>query len=646
MLSPKNYSTSELDEGKTYYKNEKEETEIYEPTQRQLEVSNRVYQRFISMRSERDKRRRAFHGMNLIEYVNYSMDLWNGIVPDEVKATKEDWQSIIFDNKIRGKVKALISMVVASVPYINIIGKDEDDNKHAFQMQRAFDDTNKKNYESYQRFLEAFSCATKGTVIKEEYFCERKKKVKEVSNYNEMTGDVTYREKTVIDGGYGYCKSKIVPLVNFYPNENFPDISGDCIVVSYPRIDEFKRKYGGYKLAKYVNVGKYISDNSEALYKRDAEDTSENIEVLKYYNEFDDELIILANGIWINPQGENMDGIGPIPYNHKALPFTKTVFEPADEEEFYGKSLPDLGAGEQETINALLRMVVDQEVLSIHKPILLGSGNEIDSYSLYPGKTYNITGDISQVREMDLSGANPMSIQLIDYLRKQTDENMSVDLNSQGVFSGGRKTAREAVILDENAKRVASVFRKNLYKLTVFSAMLRIENIKQFYNTPVGKKEKKHPDGRKFIGEDGQPVMVDKMRTIATEDNQGNINYEELKPEMFKGDYILRVDEDVEVPASRMARIESAKALVDEAKAGNTTIDFEEATLDYLVAWGKSPKRFFIPYKQRSKSPEEEQAEADEQAAQYLQQGGGGGVNAMLQRTLGGNQAEEVPEEA
>ena len=82
----------------------------------------------------------------------------------------------------------------------------------------------------------------------------------------------------------------------------------------------------------------------------------ELIEVLKYYNEMYDEFVIVANGIWLNSQTK--EKISPIPFDHHRLPFAKIVFELADEECFYGKSFPDILSGEQETRNALLRLMI------------------------------------------------------------------------------------------------------------------------------------------------------------------------------------------------------------------------------------------------------------------------------------------------
>ena len=65
------------------------------PSEKELSVINNVYTRFTDMKKERDKIRHECDDRNIIEYVNDSVDQYNGIVSDELKATKEDWQSLI-----------------------------------------------------------------------------------------------------------------------------------------------------------------------------------------------------------------------------------------------------------------------------------------------------------------------------------------------------------------------------------------------------------------------------------------------------------------------------------------------------------------------------------------------------------------------
>lgn len=563
----------------------------FNPSDKEVAVINRVFERFTDMKNERDKTRHEFDDQTLTEYVNNSMDYYNGIVSDEVKATKEDWQSLIWDHETRGKIKTMVALVTGARPFVSLIGKTEKDHKYAADMFEVYEDSWKKEDGAYKLYQQALSAACKGTVIVEEMYVEEKVKQKEIIYVDQQTGKVKFKEKEVIKDGYGCVKAEIVPLLAFYPNENSSDIAHDCCVVRLYSKKSFMNKFGKYPNAEFVKNGIWGSDFENCLYKSIAQKSNELVEVIRYYNEDFDEFILLANGVWLNPQDK--DEPSPIPFNHKRLPFVKTVFELADEESFYGKSFPDLLKGDQDTRNALFRLMIDQEILAINKPIMLGMGIEIDSYQLYPGAIKKITGDINQMKEMDISGATQSGFQLLQMLKNSSDTNTSVDPTAQGVHSG-RKTAREAVILDENAKRISGTFQIFIYKLLKERAELRISNIKQFYTKPVQYSVLKDQYGNPVFNSEGEKTQtVPEYRKIPVVKPGKTPAWVSMSPEMKNSNFEIRLEEDFEFVNSRSTRIEMAKSLLEEAKM-NPLINADNATIDYLECIGRNPDKFYI----------------------------------------------------
>lgn len=587
------------------------EKKLFVPSEEEVKVVERVYQRFLDMKSERDKPRREFDNRTLSAYVNDSVDAYNGIVSDEMKATKEDWQSLAWDHKTRGKVKTIVALIVGAKPFISIIGKNKSSQNYAKNMFEIYEDTWTQEKGAYKLFLQALSATVKGTVIVEEMYNEQKVKVKEITSVDQETGEVEFDEKEVIKGGVGHCEAKIVPLLEFYPNENSAEIEHDCCVVKKMTKKAFKNRFGKYPNAEFVTKGDWYYDAAEAKYKSRETNPSAMVDVIRYYNEDFDEFVILANGIWINKQ--KGDNVSPIPFDHKRLPFAKTVFELADEECFYGKNLPDLMRGEQDPSNALLRLMIDQEILSTNKPVVLGMGIEFDSYELYPGATKKITGDVSQVKEMDISGSNPSAFQMLSLLRQNSDINTSIDPTAQGIGSGGRKTAREAVILDENSKRNSGPFQLHIYKLLWDRAELRVENIKQFYTEPLQYNILKDSNGNEQVDENGEPIKTNaKYREISVGKPGKVPKWIEVNPEIKGCEFNLRFVEDYEMPQTQSARIELSKSLVDEAKV-NPLINADEATLDYLDSLRKNPDRFYIKPKPQAIKFQNEQGLPPEQ---------------------------------
>lgn len=582
------------------YKHEEileEQKKSFNPSTEETKVVKRVYQRFLDMKQERDKPRRAFDGRTLRQYVLDSMDAYNGIVSDEIKATKEDWQSLSWDHITRGKIKTIIAMIVGARPFMSITGKNRKSHEYAEEMFQVYEDTLKQEKGSYKTFLQALSATTKGTVIVEEMYVEEKVKRKDIKSVDQETGKVTYEEKEVIKGGAGKVMREIVPLLDFYPNENSADIEHDCVKLKKFSKKAFLNKYGKYENAEFVMAGNLYFDMETGEYRQQATDPAQDVEVLSYYNEDWDEYIVLANQIWINKQAN--DGVAPIPFDHKKLPFRKTVFELADEEEFYGKSFPDLAKGEQDPANALIRLSIDREILSLNRGVILGAGIEIDSYALYPGSVKKVTGGNpnipinQQILEQELTGANQSGFQLLQLLKGNANANSSIDETAQGVHSG-RKTAREAVILDENSKRNGGPFQIHLYKLLWDLAELRVENIKQFYTSPLQVKVLEDENGIAELDEEGNEIPTEKIyREIAVTKPGKQPKWFSVDPELKGCEFELRFVEDYEMPENQSARMELAKAVLDEAKA-NPLVNADEATINYLEAMRMNPDRFYL----------------------------------------------------
>ena len=587
------------------YKHEEQLEEIkleYNPSEAEVKVINRVFERFQSMKTERDKQRHELGDKTITEYVNDSMDAYNGIVSEEIKATKEDWQSLIWDHETRGKVKAIVAMVTGNRPFVSLIGENQDAHDYAADMFDVYEDSWLQENGAYKLYKQALSAACKGTVIVEEAYLEEKQMIKSITKVDQQTGKVSFTEKEVIKGGAGQVKAEIVPLLQFYPNENSAEIKHDCAVYKLYSHKAFKNKYGKYPNAEYVVNGVWANGISNLKYKSKIDNANELIEVIKYHNEDFDEMVILSNGVWLNPQ--KGDKISPIPFDHKSLPYTKTVFELADEECFYGKSFPDILGGEQDTRNALLRLMIDQEILATNKPMLMGTGIEIDSSELYPGKQINVPGDIAQIRELQISGSNQSAFSLLQMLKTSSDVNSSISPTSQGVGSG-RKTAREAIILDENAKKISGTFQIFIYKLLKDRAELRISNIAQFYTKPVQYSVLRNKDNEPILKPDGKPSTAPVMREVPVVKPGKNPKWITMKKEMKGKNWIIRLVEDFEVPQNRSTRVETASVLLEESKQ-NPLLNADAVTIDYLEALGKNPDKFYLKPEQAEMEFQEE----------------------------------------
>jgi hypothetical protein len=170
--------------------------------------------------------------------------------------------------------------------------------------------------------------------------------------------------------------------------------------------------------------------------------------------------------------------------------------------------------------------------------------------------------------------------------------NTSIDANAQGVHSG-KKTAREATILDENANRIAGSFKVFIYKLLRERAELRISNIKQFYRTPTHWEVLKDRFGTVVTDGNDNPVKRKGYRQIPIVNQGKQPKWMEMNPEMCRCNWSIRFEEDFEVPQSKTQRIDMARLLLDEAKM-NPLINADASTIDWLEAIGKPPDKYYL----------------------------------------------------
>jgi hypothetical protein len=254
--------------------------------------------------------------------------------------------------------------------------------------------------------------------------------------------------------------------------------------------------------------------------------------------------------------------------------------------------------GEQDPTNALQRLMVDREILSLNRGFFLGAGVEIESYALSPGSVTKLTGPSGMnirdmIMEQNMNGASQSGFQLLQLLKSNSHENTSIDPISQGVHSG-RKTAYETNVLDENAKRNNGPFSLHIYKLLQELAELRIENFKQFYTSPLQMGILEDENGEPVLDSHGKELETEEQyREIAVEKPGKMTKWFSIKPEIKGCEFYLRLVNDYELPDSQLARVESAKAILDEAKA-NPLISSDEATIAWLEAQRKNPDIFYL----------------------------------------------------
>ncbi len=457
----------------------------YKPSEKEMDVLDSVFFKFREVADNRDKNYEYFDGLNLIEYIEDSVRRFTTNVDE--RESLEDWQARVFDPFTRNKVLAFLGKIVQVLPIAQFSGRgDEDARKGTIvtNLYEYFEELD--DYEELMIYL-LLECIVKGTAIGYEGIDYKVRKIRNVKGFND---NITIKEeKETITHPFG----AIVPLEDFYPSSvairNIKKMPY-CFWRTILNESEFLMYFGSYDKSQYVKPKMTVNadNNVERPYYIDyiSEDVTDGqIEVIRYYDRVNDEFIILANGIWINPL--NKDIISPLPFNHKELPFWDIKFDFFGEF-FYGKSLPDRLKSMQDVLNVLTNMLLDQSFLTIFPPLLTNGLDPIEDDYLRPGRRTSIDTQgqpiSSSFMKLDLGTPAGWHQYILEYTRKIMEQS-SMDQVSQGQAGvGGRTTASEIRTAAEGVTALLGIFARMVNYGIKRKALLKASNILQIVTEP------------------------------------------------------------------------------------------------------------------------------------------------------------------
>lgn len=471
----------------------KKEEAIKEPVKyNENPVDDVVYQEFWEKFGKyRDNRNQTVRFLNkggvsrnIIDYVKDGVDRVNEyhLKPD----WKDDWQSNVFDPVTRNKIITVLSKLVSARLAIEVIVKSNsifntaDSKTRARIYQDLLDNANLHNREHEQLVWEMFTCMVEGTVIGYEGWMKDKRTVQFVKEFNPDTGEKVTEEVSydAWDDVYG----EIVPIEEFYPetiwvnSRDFKIKVKRCFRVRELTMDGFRDIFGRYPNADKVQPAGYYYDSEYFVWGISEDTKHENVQVLEWFDESKDEHKIWANGIKLYD--------GPIEYNHKKLPFWISIAEPIHHQFLYGKSFPDKLMSMQDMNNAILNNVLDQLFIVLNSPTFVdGDIDDLSDSYIEPNRIYKMEQG-TRVQKGTLGNVDQTSFQVLQYIKRSMEES-SVSAQAQGIDTGGRKTAREVNMLQENSLNIASLFLQMIESAMQHKYFLRLYNVLQYYAQPA-----------------------------------------------------------------------------------------------------------------------------------------------------------------
>ncbi len=489
--------------------NNQEENLIYKPNDSDKAETDFVYAELDDMITERNKTWRQFNDRTLVDFIDDSEKRAQGYVPDRESQGKEDWESNVFNQSTRAKVKALVAAVAVNPPRTPIMARNIWDGsldvRRGEYMEALVNHARAWDNAETQIFWEAWQACVQGTVIKYNGYLKTIQDRKFIKSYNFETGEMTFdTRKVLVDDK---CVDVDIPLTElFIKSFKIFDIQDQPAIawVRYVDRDTAEMELGKYKNWKYClakNSKRYQSD-TESFFSKNFEDRvdEDEFEIVKYYNKSRDTYDIICNGVLLL-RAPLIWGL-----TKKYYPFSKSIFEPfSNKHFFYGNSLPYSNMGSQDSINALYNMGLDKTYRSLNPEKLVGTKNkdllELENEDSGVENTIYVD-DVAQVKWLEAPGLNAAEMAMIKWVGQQMDLG-SVDVNQQGVATRG-VTAREIVIANENAKKIKGIFFTFLTDLWIQKTKLTIVNVMMHY--PMAKQQE-------IIGEEGVKVLQETWPT-------------------------------------------------------------------------------------------------------------------------------------
>ncbi len=449
------------------------------PSDKESNVLNDIVFLFRRTADARNRNFSYFDGINLIDYINDSVLRFDTNIDE--REDIEDWQAAVNVPFTRNKVLAILGKVMSVLPIASFIGRGEED------MQKGVLLTNLYEYveelDDYEEFMThmLLEAIVKGTSVGYEDF----EKVSRKRRFVKGIGDDMTVNETTVDNTKLF--GVIVPLEEFYPSSvrirKIKDMPY-CFWRNVVPHASFLASWGHYAKSAFVEPKRTFTDDEIRPYYMDyvADDVPEgSVEIIRYYDKTNDQYVIVANGVWLNPLDNEI--VSPLPWNHKELPFWEIKFDFFGDF-FYGKSLPDKLKSMQDVLNVLTNMLLDQSFLTIFKPIITSGADSIEDDYLRPGRRISIDTQGMPLNQsymaLDMGTPSGWHQYILQYTQSIMEQS-SVDKVSQGVAGAGdRTTAQEIRIAADGVSSMLNLFARMVNYGIKRKAYLKAANILQF----------------------------------------------------------------------------------------------------------------------------------------------------------------------
>jgi hypothetical protein len=468
--------------------------DVYKPSREVQEEIFDVYEKFIRWRSLREQPYKQFDMQPMSIYLQRAREKFWGFLP----ISHDDDAPQFFFPETRNQIIGILSKIANMKMKAMFQGVKGFDIVKSTVLKDLFEHWKRATNEKIKSFWNYLYTVVNGTCVVFVAYRDRERTVRSITEYDPHTGESKWEERDIDDSE---IVEELVNLEDFYvPKIWEPDLQDQEEVIwrTLIKFSDFKNAFAGYELVDTVIPGMQFADTSifSQFLSYDVRG-GDFVEVIRYFNAPKDKYMIICNGVLMNPvklAGAKDQVVSPLPWNHKQLPFAKTVFEPIDPTFFYGMPLAMKVKYPQNALNMMWSLLLEREMKSVSAPILTNDPAMELGLEFRAGKIYQVQTDPEKgYRELTIAPASSSfwnSLESLDAILARTGSGGTTPQQIGRQPNSATAKAQQAQQEAETAGFYTLFYQDLLEQV----AWLVMENMIQFYTADktketLGKKQ-------------------------------------------------------------------------------------------------------------------------------------------------------------
>ena len=443
----------------------------YQPSQEVKNITVRVKNCYQDGDNLLNTPLREYNNRSIIQRMEEDQMAWLSWTPEPFQG-EDDWRwngvRPITRNKVISTAAHLTAQLIAPRVFAQNDSSEED--RAVANVMQDLIEYNIKNSNYDTAFLYGVISALVNPLS---YF-----KVEYVQGFQEIWQDG--QMKKVLDDVYsGFQSSLLAPDDMLFESlYQFNWQKQDWIIEKrgYLSMGQAEAKYGTHSNFEHVKPGKRVLIHDDGNFY-DVEDINgDMVEEVVYKCRRKDVEISFVGGIYMGNENANYN-----PFIHRTnqnKPKYDTVkfgYEPIDSMRFVGyKSLVAKMANDQEAVDREWQMYFDASTLATYPPTITMGAGKIDRSVIAPGTNTEL-GENAKIQPLQISNPN-IALQALREAERSVTES-SQDPQLGGTQEGPQKTARESVLLQQNAETNIDLDSKMIAKMVKEVGDLFVDNI-------------------------------------------------------------------------------------------------------------------------------------------------------------------------